>query len=452
MTPDALIARMQETEASPVLCADERQYSYGQLLARVADLRAQFDREACARRVVLLDADYGFDAVAALLALWCQGNVVALIAGRPADDVARLVEVSNANFVVRVSTRGDVSVERRSAEVRHALLSPLCASGEGGFVIFSSGTTGVPRASLHRLLPMLSKHGTGGRAIRTISFLLFDHIGGLNTLVRTLMNGGALVVLGDRHPVTVAKAVERWAVQALVTSPTFLNLLLLSGASRQYDLSSLEVINYGTEPMPLPTLAALREVVPKARLRQSYGSTETGVISTRSESSSSNLIRLDAANCTFRVVDGLLEVKGSTAMVGYLDGESPFTPDGYVKTGDAVVQHGEFFYIAGRQSELINVGGEKFYPADVEEVLLTMPGVIDVAVSKRASPIVGHAVAATFRLETSEAADAFQKRLYVFCRGRLTPAKVPRFIDLTLDELHGTRFKKVRTSLENRRV
>jgi long-chain acyl-CoA synthetase len=70
--------------------------------------------------------------------------------------------------------------------------------------------------------------------------------------------------------------------------------------------------------------------------------------------------------------DGLLEIKAKSAMRGYLNAESPFTPDGWFKTGDAVEVDGEYIKILGRKSELINVGGEKVYPAEVESVIQLM--------------------------------------------------------------------------------
>lgn len=442
----SLMERLLRAEGAIAIYAASAQYDYRQLYAEILVFEAHLENAGCCNRVVALVGDYSFTAVAALIALWRKGNVVALVTGRSAAEVDQLTTIAEANFVVRVDVTQAIAIEPRAPEVSHPLLLPLCASGEGGYIIFSSGSTGTPKASVHRLLPLLETHATPGRARRTISFLLFDHIGGLNTLVRTLMSGGALIFLSDRSPRTVSVAIQTYKAQALITSPTFLNLLVLGRADAADDLASLEVVNYGTEPMPKSTLAALQRLIPHARLSQSYGSTEAGVIPTRSESSASNLIRIVEEECDFRVVDGLLEVRPSTAMVGYLSGDNPFTTDGYFKTGDAVVQQGDYLYIIGRQSEIINVGGEKFYPAEVEQVLLEMSGILDVAVSKVKNSVVGNIVGATFRLKTMEPQDEFRRRLYEFCRGKMSPAKMPVKIDLTLEQLHSTRFKKIRNN------
>lgn len=163
-----------------------------------------------------------------------------------------------------------------------------------------------------------------------------------------LFNQGTLIVPASRRPEVVAQAIETQRVQALTTSPTFLNLLIYSGALDRFDLSSLQVVNYGTEPMPERVLERLSAALPATRFSQAYGLTETGIVPTRSEASTSNWMRIGDASCDIRVVDGLLEVRGATTMLGYLNAESPFTADGYLKTGDAVVQKGDLYRIVAR--------------------------------------------------------------------------------------------------------
>jgi acyl-CoA synthetase (AMP-forming)/AMP-acid ligase II len=131
-------------------------------------------------------------------------------------------------------------------------------------------------------------------------------------------------------------------------------------------------------------------------------------------------------------------------MLGYLNAPSPFTEDGWFKTGDAVLVDGEWIRILGRKSELINVGGEKVYPAEVESVLQTMDNVEDVAVTGLPSPITGQIVYARIKLRQPEPVAAFRARLREFCRDRLDRFKIPQKIELVDDTLHGERYKKMR--------
>src|SRR2546428_10453331 len=102
---------------------------------------------------------------------------------------------------------------------------------------------------------------------RAISFLLFDHIGGVNTMLHVLSNGGCLITVPDRNPDSVLRCVEEYEAELLPISPTFLNLVLLSEAFKRHDLSSLRTVSYGTEPMPESTLRRFHELISKTQLQ-----------------------------------------------------------------------------------------------------------------------------------------------------------------------------------------
>ena len=118
-----------------------------------------------------------------------------------------------------------------------------------GLVLFSSGSTGKSKAAVHDLIKILDKYKDKKQALRTITFLLFDHIGGVNTMLYTLANAGCIITVKDRTPTGILKTIERHRAELLPTSPTFINLLLLSKVYEQYDLTTLQTISYGTEPM-----------------------------------------------------------------------------------------------------------------------------------------------------------------------------------------------------------
>ena len=112
----------------------------------------------------------------------------------------------------------------------------------------------------------------------TLTFLLLDHLGGINTLLYTLSNGGTVVSVPSRDPDVICRAIQNHRVETLPTSPTFINLLLMAESYRSYDLSSLHLITYGTEAMPESTLQRLHEVFPNVELLQTYGLSELGVL------------------------------------------------------------------------------------------------------------------------------------------------------------------------------
>ncbi len=196
--------------------------------------------------------------------------------------------------------------------------------------------------------------------------------------------------------------------------------------------------------MPESTLKRFHELFPEIRLLQTYGLSEVGILRSKSKSSDSLWVKVGGEGFETRIVDGMLEIKAASAMLGYLNEESPFTEDGWFKTGDAVEVDGEYIRILGRKSEIINVGGEKVYPAEVESTLQLMDGVEDVAVTSEPNPITGQMVVARVKLTTDESAAEFRKRMKDFCRERLPRFKIPQKVELVEESMHGARFKKMR--------
>jgi acyl-CoA synthetase (AMP-forming)/AMP-acid ligase II len=120
-----------------------------------------------------------------------------------------------------------------------------------------------------------------------------------------------------------------------------------------------------------------------------------------------------------RVVDEILQIKAESAMLGYLNAPSPFTNDGWFNTGDKVEVDGDYFRILGRRCEIINVGGQKVYPAQVESVMQEMPEAAEVSVYGEQNALMGQIVCAAIRLRESCAARQFHRELRQFCRQRL---------------------------------
>jgi acyl-coenzyme A synthetase/AMP-(fatty) acid ligase len=442
-----LAERMRERQDETALVWKGQPTSYGALAAHLQAVRAQFGRSAIEPgSVVCLEADFSPSAVAWLLAIIDVGCVAVPLTSAVEAQKPELREIVSAEFRVVVDADDRASVERTGMRCDHDLVRELRRRAHPGLVLFSSGSTGKSKAALHDLVPFLEKYKVTRRAFRTIGFLLFDHIGGINTLLYALSNGGTVVVVEKRTPEAVCEAIERHKVSLLPTSPTFLNLLMLSDAAQRRDLSSLEVITYGTEPMPEPLLKRVHAAFPSARLQQTYGLSEVGILRSKSRSDDSLWMKIGGEGFETRVVDGMLEIKAQSAMLGYFNHASPFTADGWFKTGDLVEQDGEYFRVLGRASEMINVGGEKVHPAEVEGVLGEMPGVLDATVSGERNMLTGQLVCARVRLAGNEPAAEFRARMRAFCSNRLAPYKIPQKVIVVDQALHSERFKKSRST------
>ena len=145
-----------------------------------------------------------------------------------------------------------------------------------------------------------------------------------------------------------------------------------------------------------------------------------------------------------RVVNNLLEIKAESAMLGYLNAPTPFTHDGWFKTGDSVLVDGEYFKILGRKSEIINVGGEKVYPQEVENIILKVNNISEVTVFSEKNPIMGNMVCANVRLHEFEEKKIIIKKIKTMCLKYLQKYKIPVKITIVDKDQYNARFKKIR--------
>jgi acyl-coenzyme A synthetase/AMP-(fatty) acid ligase len=393
---------------------------------------------------VAVAGDYSPGSIACLLALIKLKCVLVPLSRESSAQHAEFREIAELDALVEIDQddRGRVSPQpfRRA----HPLLERLRSDGDPGLILFSSGSSGQPKAILHSLPRLLEKFRYPGHGYRSVAVLLFDHVGGFNTLMYTLANLGCLVAPGDRSVTEVCRAIEKHKADLLPTSPSFLNLLLLAGAHEQFDLSSLKLITYGTEVMPERTLEALNRVFPGVRLHQTYGLSELGILRSKSASNQSLLVKVGGEDYETKVVDGTLRVRAKCSMVGYLNAPSPFDEDGWFNTGDEVIQDGEYYRILGRQSDVINVGGLKVHPTEVEKVIGDLPGIADVSVSGEQNLLLGQIVVATVQMHVPVSPVELRRRIAEHCRGRLQPFMIPTKVKVVSEPLVNHRFKKVR--------
>ena len=212
----------------------------------------------------------------------------------------------------------------------------------------------------------------------------------------------------------------------------------------KYDLSCLKMLTYGTEPMPETTLKAIHKILPDVKLKQTYGLSELGIMPTKSEGNTSLWMKLGGDGFETKIVDGILYIKAKSAMLGYLNAPSPFDKDGWFNTKDKVEVNGDYIKILGRTTDLINVGGEKVYPIEVESILLECDGVLDARVYGEAHPLMGKVVAAEIKVAQRNDNRDFIKKLRAFCREKLEGYKIPVKFTLTTEDLYSARFKKKR--------
>ena len=254
--------------------------------------------------------------------------------------------------------------------------------------------------------------------MKTINFLLFDHIGGLNTLLHTLFNKGIVIAPKSRSINDVLDSCIKHQAEVLPTTPTFLRMMLLSGAIPKKIPASLKIITYGTERMDQPTLDELCKLLPNVDFRQTFGMSELGIVRVKSKKRDSLFMKIGGEGVETRIVDKILQIRSSTRMIGYLNAESPFTKDGWYDTKDIVEEEDGFYKVTGRISEVINVGGLKFMASEVERIALNFPNVSLVKAISKNNPITGEHVEILIEPSNFEAFDktnflSFMKKIYL---------------------------------------
>lgn len=443
-----LFERLASFGEAIALVHRDKPVSYRALLDSVRTWNAELaTRGIGPHSVVLLEGTASVGAVGLLLALVGRGAIT--IPLTPTAPVARDAIAAIAEPAWQMSFRElpdgseTANIQGAPRAVTNPLLLRLINLQHPGIVLFSSGSTGTPKGVVHDCAALLEKFVRPGKRKTTLSFLLFDHIGGVDTLFNTLSSGGTLVTIPTRDPDTVCAAIAAHGVHTLPTSPTFLNLLLLTGAHQRHDLSSLRLVAYGTEPMPASVLARLTEALPQATLLQTYGLSELGVLRTRSREGTT-WVQFTGEGYEVQIREGVLWVRTPTSMLGYLNAPDRFDADGWFCTEDAVEVDGDYMRILGRTSDLINVGGRKVYPAEIEEVLMGLENVRDAAVFGRPNPLTGQIVATRINLIAPEPLSDFKRRMRLYCKDRLPPYKIPVHVEFTDQNQFGARLKKMR--------
>lgn len=451
MAIDFLLERFKENAGKPAVIWQDTTIDYGTLLDKYERASRFLSQNGIkAGEVVSLTGDFTPNTIAILLALIDNRNIIVPFNYPVKESENVKFEIAEIEKKINVDVETDeYSFETGKYKANHDFYKILKKRNSPGLVLFTSGTSGFPKGAVHDFSKLLNKFKNLRKSLRTVNFLLFDHWGGLNTLFHTLSNCGAVLALRDRKPDAVCEFVQKFQIELLPVSPSFLNLLILSETYKSSDMSSLKLITYGTEPMPEYTLKRAKEIFPDVGFQQTYGLIELGVLRSKSKSDDSLWVKIGGEGFELRVVDNILQIKADSAMIGYLNAPSPFTEDGYFITGDYVEVDGEYYKILGRKSEIINVGGDKVYPQEVENIILEMDNVLEVTVYGEKHALMGNIVCAKVVLKKEEDPREFSRRLKSYCKNKIQQFKVPVKTFIEGEALYNDRFKKKRNFARN---
>jgi long-chain acyl-CoA synthetase len=363
------------------------------------------------------------------------------------NELPEFLKIACVDYLFRFESDDSWAYERIQNVGNNELLLSFIERDVPGLIVFSSGSTGKPKAILQDCERVMRKFIEERQGWNTLLFLMIDHFGGFNTLMSTFAYGGTAICLPDRSPDSVCRVIEKTRASLLPTTPTFINMLIASRAYKNFDLSSINMITYGTEVMPPATLNSIHKVFPNARLKQTYGLSELGVLRSKSERDDSVWLKIGGDGFETKIIDNILWVRSEANMVGYLNAPNPIDKDGWMCTGDHVEIRGEYIHILGRKSDMINVGGQKVFPAEIENILLQAGNITEATVIGVPHPIMGHVVRAMVSLISPEEPFALTERLRKHCISNMSKYKIPiKFTEISSDEHRNMRFKKIRSS------
>jgi len=305
------------------------------------------------------------------------------------------------------------------------------------WALFTSGTTGPPKMAIHTLRSLAGAIArvtdTAGDQVWS-TFYDIRRYGGLQILLRALIGGGSMVLSGADEPVSdfLARAGAA-GVSFISGTPTHWRRALLSPAAAAIAPANVRLSG---EVADQAILDKLRSTYPAARVAHAFASTEAGVafeIADGLAGFPADLIGPErAGGIALRVQDGTLRIRSPRVAERYLgDVPEPVADaDGFVDTKDLVELRGGRYHFAGRKDGVINVGGLKVHPLEVEAVINRHPCVEMSLVKARRSPIIGAIVVADVVLAhagNDGGADAkrLEAEILEMCRGTLAAHKVP---------------------------
>lgn len=410
---------------------------YGDSELRFSDIENQHPLDLSQVKqgdVVALIGDFTPSSILTLLRLIDLGTIVVPLTQETRQQHAYFFESALVDLIIEGS-----SITRRSHTQTSHLIEQLRLERHAGLVLFSTGTTGRPKAILHDFSLFLRRFDTPRPTLRTMNFLLFDHIGGINTLLHTLFNGGVVIAPRSRDVQTIIEDCRRHSVEVLPTTPTFLRMMLLSGLIPDRIPDCLKIITYGTERMDQPTLDELCRLLPNVDFRQTFGMSELGIVRVKSESRNSLFMKIGGEGVETKTLDSVLYIRSPTRMMGYLNADSPFDEEGWYNTRDIVDSKDSFVKVVGRTTEVINVGGLKFMASEVERVALEFHDVLLAKAYGKNNPITGQHV--ELEVQPKSHVELNEIEFKRFLQTRLEPHMMPKRIRIQ-DIKVGHRFKR----------
>jgi acyl-coenzyme A synthetase/AMP-(fatty) acid ligase len=378
---------------------------------------AMTEIDGVARRMLLCPPDLNADHINALIE---DAEIDAVVTDQPA-------RWTDAEVYLVVAAR---------APVRAAAKAKTGRATE--WLMLTSGTSGVPKIVGHTLEGLTGAIVTDGPARGDppvwATFYDIRRYGGLQIFLRAVIGGGSMVLSEPGEPIAdhVARLNAR-GVTHISGTPSHWRKLLMSGAAEGF---SPRYVRLSGEIADQAVLDGLRRSFPAASIGHAYASTEAGVgfaVNDGLEGFPADMVGKNRDGVEMKVEDGSLRIRSTRAAHAYVgqNAAALTDADGFVDTGDMVELRGDRYHFVGRRGGIINIGGLKVHPEEIEAVINRHPEVRMSRARSRKSPITGSIVVADVILADGcdvNRSDAIRERILADCRAQLASHKVPAMV------------------------
>ena len=298
------------------------------------------------------------------------------------------------------------------------------------WVLPTSGTSGPPKLVVHTLDSLMGAIGAAPKQ-QWATFYDIRRYGGLQIFLRALAGQGSLQVSGvDESVDSFLLRLGGAGITHISGTPSHWRKVLMSSNARRIDP---DYVRLSGEIADDAVLEALRALYPRARVEHAYASTEAGVAFSVDDGKAGFPAAWLARDgvVEMRIVDGALRVRSSRIASRFLGAHAlPLTDeDGFIDTGDMIERRGDRLYFVGRRGGVINVGGAKVHPEEVEAVINAHAAVRASRVFARKNPIVGALVVAEVILrDIHMSREGLERDILAACRARLPAHMAPAML------------------------
>ncbi len=441
-----MIPENWKSNKSVFLIENDHDYSYHDLYISLCSFFPHFKQSTAI--CFILESNNSFLSYSRFLAALAAGKTVLLASPAQFKDNAylELLAKETGFECAFLSLNAPLSLSSKAEENKNISETFL----KSRFIVRTSGSSGMMFKLIeHSTENFFSKYEkVGPHFEKTYAFSPAESIAGIETLLEVLFHQKSLVTGLDLYdPVHVCSLLKKYKVDYFQTTPTFLSMMIIS-KQLSSELNGLQKIAYGSEPSLLSALNEFKKILPDTELMHTYGMSEIGILKTLTDIEDPTRFVPDEHYNPFKIVEGLLQVQSLTRMNRYLNAvelPSPLGKDWFNTNDRAVLEKG-YLKVIGRSEDLINIGGRKFYPIELENLLMNISGVQDVTILSEKNEMIGSVITAVFVLnrETDEA--EFRKNYKSYCRDHIVSYMHPHKIRLEKDLTLAPRMKKMRKS------